>query len=191
MGPSRNFSYTILRVTLNNDAKYLVHRHLLSLENRLDIQLGNDLKIRHIRLLSFVIDTTDQQDKDVHVTFTLVDNPPISSDSLRESFSFELIRQINDGNFHVRDNDGAFDLQARPNSLRTLLLYLLSAENHTNYFNETFIVYHNVTQTIIKLCIKLVNKHTGPRIDGFYCVRFDYCISCRHFYNNKKIDSNY
>ncbi|CAF0865652.1 unnamed protein product [Rotaria sordida] len=176
LGPSHNFNYAILRMTLNNDAKYPIHQHLLSLEYHLHIQLANDLKIRHIRLSSFVIDTThdttNQQDKDVYVTFTLLDNPPISSNSLRELSSLELIRQlarqINDGNFYVRDNDGAFDLQARPNSLRTLVFYLLPSENHTNYFNETAFIYHNVTQTIIKQREKLVYQHTGSKITALW-----------------------
>ncbi|CAF2123479.1 unnamed protein product [Rotaria magnacalcarata] len=176
LGPSNNYNYAILRMTLNNDDKYPVHQYLLSLQNRVHMQLADDLKIRHVRLSSFVIDatrdTTDQQDKDVYITFTLLDNPPASSDSLKESSSLELIRklarQINDGDFHVRDADGAFDLKARPNSLRTLVLYLLPSENHTNYFNETVFVYQNVTQTIIKQRQKLVYKSTGPQIAALW-----------------------
>jgi hypothetical protein len=176
LGPTRHFNYAVLRMTLNNDAKYPVHRHLLSLENRLHIQLANDLKIRHIRLSSFVIDTTrdttDQRDKDVSVTFTLLDNPPILSTSLKEPSSLELIRrlatQINDGKFHIRDNDGAYDLQARPNSLRTLVLYLLPSENHTNYFNETIFVYHNITQIVYQEREKLIHRHTGPLIAALW-----------------------
>jgi hypothetical protein len=163
-------------MTLDNDAKYPVHRHLLSLENRLHIQLANDLKIRHIRVSSFVIDTTrdttDQRDKDVSVTFTLLDNPPILSTYLKEPSSLELIRrlakQINDGKFHIRDNDGAYDLQARPNSLRTLVLYLLPSENHTNYFNETIFVYHNITQIVYQEREKLIHIHTGPLIAALW-----------------------
>ncbi|CAF4695938.1 unnamed protein product, partial [Rotaria magnacalcarata] len=68
----------------------------------------------------------------------------------------------------VRDADGAFDLKARPNSLRTLVLYLLPSENHTNYFNETVFVYQNVTQTIIKQRQKLVYKSTGPQIAALW-----------------------
>ncbi|CAF0936927.1 unnamed protein product [Rotaria sp. Silwood1] len=176
LGPSHNFNYAILRMILNNDAKYPVHQHLLSLENHLHIQLANDLKIRHIRLSSFVIDTTrdttNQQDQDVYVTFILLDNPPVSSISHKELSLLELIRQlarqINDGNFYVRDNDGAFDLQARPNSLRILVLSLLPSENYTNYFNETIFIYHNVTQTIIKQNEKLVYKYTGARIAALW-----------------------
>lgn len=168
LGPSHHFNYAVLRLTLNNDIKHPVHRYLLSLENHLHIQLANDLQIRHIRLSSFVIDINNQQDKDVYVTFTLLDNPLISTTSLNERSSLELIRQlarqINDGKFHVRINDGAFNLQARPNSLRTLVLYLLPSENHTNYFNETVFVYHNVTQTIIKQRQQLVYKHIGSQI---------------------------
>lgn len=172
LGPSHNYNYAILRMTLNNDAKYPVHQHLLTLQNRLHMQLANDLRIRHTRLSSFVIDTTDQRDKDVYVTFTLLDNPPVSSSSFQESSSLELIRhlarQINNGNFYVRDDDGAFDLQARPNSLRTLVLYLLPSENHTNYFNETVFVYHNVTQTVVKLQQKIVYRSTGPQIAALW-----------------------
>jgi len=155
-------------MTLNNDDKHPIHRYLLSLENDLHIQLAKDLKIRPIRLSSFVIDITNQQDKDIYVTFTLLDNPSISLNSFNELSSIELIRQlstqINNGKFHVRINDGAFDLQARPNSLRTLVLYLLPSENHTNYFNETIFVYHNVTQTVIKQHEQLVYKYTGSQI---------------------------
>jgi hypothetical protein len=176
LGPSHNYNYAILRLTLNNDAKYPVHRHLLSLQNRLHIQIATDLRIRHIRLSSFVIDTTrdttNQQDKDVYVTFTLLDNPPVPSNSLREPTSLELIRrlarQINDGLFHVQDIDGGFDLQARPNTLRTLVLYLLPSENHTNFFNETVFVYHNVTKTVINQRVKVVTKTTGPQIAALW-----------------------
>jgi hypothetical protein len=172
LGPSHSFNYAILRMTLNNDAKYPVHEHLLSLQNRLHLQLAIDLHIRHVRLSSFVIDATrdtaDQQDKNVHVTFTLLDNPPASSSSLSEPSSLELIRKlakhINDGQFHVRDNDGAFDLQARPNTLRTLVLYLLPSENHTNYFNQTVFVYHDVTTNVTSRTENLVTKYTGPQI---------------------------
>jgi hypothetical protein len=155
-------------MTFNNDDKHPIHRYLLSFENDLHIQLANNLKIRHIRLSSFVIDIINQQDKDIYVTFTLLDNPSISLNSFNEPSSIELIRQlarkINDGKFYVRINDGAFHLQARPNSLRTLVFYLLPSENHTNYFNETVFVYHNVTQTIIKQYEKLVYKRTGSQI---------------------------
>jgi hypothetical protein len=176
LGPSHNYNYAILRLTLNNDANYPVHRHLLSLENRLHIQVANDLRIRHIRLSSFIIDTTrdttEQEDKDVYVTFTLLDNPPTLFNSIQEPSSLELIRRlarhINDGMFHVRDNDGGFDLQARPNSLRTLVLYLLPSQNHTNYFNQTIFVYHNVTQTIINQREKIVKKNTGPEIAALW-----------------------
>ncbi len=172
LGPTHHFNYAILRLTLNNDAKHPVHRYLLSLENNLHIQLANNFKIRYIRLSSFVIDITNQQYKDIYVTFTLLDNPPISSNSFNELSSLELIRQlarqINDGKFYVRINDGAFDLQARPNSLRTLVFYLLPSENHTNYFNETVFVYHNVTQTIITKREKLVYKHTGSQIAALW-----------------------
>jgi hypothetical protein len=168
LGPSHHFNYAVLRITLNNDAKHPIHRYLLSLENHLHLQLANDLQIRHIRLSSFVIDTTNQQDKDVDVTFTLLDNPILSSNSFNEPSSFELIRQlarqINDGKFSVRVNDGAFDLQARPNSLRTLVFYLLPSENRTNYFNQTVFVYNNVTQTIMTQRQKLIYKHTGAHI---------------------------
>lgn len=176
LGPSHQFNYAILRMTLNNDAKYPVHQHLLSLENRLHMQLANDLHIRHIRLSSFAIDmtrdTTDQHDKDIYVTFTLLDNPPVSNELLKEPPSLQLIRQlaqqINEGKFHVRDNDGGYDLQARPNSLRTLVLYLLPSENHTSYFNETIFVYHNVTHTIYRQREKIVHRHTGPLIAAFW-----------------------
>jgi hypothetical protein len=168
LGPSHHFNYAILRFILNNDAKHPVHRYLLSLENRLHLQLANDLQIRHIRLSSFVIDTIDQQDKDIYVTFTLLDNPIGRLNSFNEPSSLELIRklarQINDGKFHVRVDDGAFDLQARSDSLRTLVLYLLPTENHTNYFNETVFVYQNVTQTIIKQRQISIYKHIGPQI---------------------------
>jgi hypothetical protein len=172
LGPSQNYNYAILRLTLNNDDKHPVNRHLLSLQNRLHIQIANDLQIRHIRLSSFIIDITNQQDQDVHVTFTLLDNPPVSSNSRREPSSLELIRQlsqqINDGKFHIRDNDGGFDLQARPHSLRSLVLYLLPSENHTNFFNQTIFVYHNITQTVINQTQKLVEQHTGPQIAALW-----------------------
>ncbi|UJR27450.1 hypothetical protein I4U23_008739 [Adineta vaga] len=176
LGPSHQFNYAILRLILNNDAKYPVYQHLLSLENRLHIQLANDLQIRHIRLSSFVIDITrdtmDQQDKDVYVTFTLLDNPPVSKELLKEPSSLELIRrlaqQINAGKFHVRDNDGGYDLQARPNSLQTLALYLLPSENHTNYFNETTFVYHNITKTVYRQRQKIVHRRTGPLIAALW-----------------------
>jgi len=172
LGPSHHFNYAVLRLTLNNDIKHPVHRYLLSLENHLHIQSANDLQIRHIRLSSFVIDINNQQDKDVYVTFTLLDNPLISTTSLNERSSLELIRQlvrqINDGKFHVRINDGAFNLQARPNSLRTLVLYLLPSENHTNYFNETIFVYHNITQIVYQEREKLIHRHTGPLIAAFW-----------------------
>lgn len=165
LGPSRHFNYAVLRMILNNDRKYPIHRYLLSLENDLHIQLSNDLKIRHIRLSSFVIDITKQEEKDISVTFTLLDNPP---DTFNELSSIELIRQlarqINSGQFFVRINDGAFDLQARPNSLQTLVFYLLPSENHTNYFNQTVFIYQNVTQTIITQREKLIYKHTGSHI---------------------------
>jgi hypothetical protein len=169
LGPSQNYNYAILRLTFNNDLKHPVYRHLLSLQNRLHSQIANDLHIRHIRLSSFVIDITNQQDQDVHVTFTLLDNPPISSKSRREPSSLELIRQlsqqINDGKLNIRDNDGAFDLQARPHSLRTLVLYLLPSENPTN---QTIFIYHNVTQTVINQHQKLVTQHTGAHIAALW-----------------------
>jgi hypothetical protein len=169
LGPSHHFNYAILRFTLNNDAKHPIHQYLLSLENQIHIQLANDLQIRHIRLSSFVIDINHQQNQDVYVTFTLLDNPIIRlSNFLHERSSLELIRQltrqINDGNFYVRIDDGGFDLQARAESLRTLVLYLLPSENHTNYLNETVFVYENVTQTIITQRQKFVYKHIGPHI---------------------------
>ncbi|CAF1012115.1 unnamed protein product [Adineta ricciae] len=176
LGPSHQFNYAILRMTLNNDAEHPVHQHLLSLENRLHMQLASDLRIRHIRLSSFAIDmtrdTTDQHNKDVYVTFTLLDNPPVSNELLKEPPSLQVIRQlaqqINEGKFYVRDNDGGYDLQARPNSLRTLVLYLLPSENHTSYFNETIFVYHNVTNTIYRQREKIVHRHTGPLIAAFW-----------------------
>ncbi len=143
--------------------KHPVHRYLLLLKNQLHLQLANDLQIRHIRLSSFVI---DEQDKDIYVTFTLLDNPLGRSNAFNEPPSFELIRQlakqINDGKFHVRIDDGAFDLQTRSDSLRTLVLYLLPTENHTNYFNETVFVYQNVTQKIMKQRQIFIYKHIGP-----------------------------
>lgn len=165
LGPSHHLNYAVLRLTLNNDAQYPIHQYLLSLENDIHIQLANDLKIRHIRLSSFVIDITEEEKNDVYVTFTLLDNPP---NTFNELSSLELIRQlaqqINDGNFFVRINYGDYDLQARPNSLRTLVLYLLPTENHTNYFNQTIFIYQNITQTIITEHEKIIYKHTGSNI---------------------------
>ncbi|CAF3626372.1 unnamed protein product [Rotaria sp. Silwood1] len=166
LGPSHGFNYAILRMTLNNDAKHPVERHLLSLQYRLHLQLAVDLGIRHIRLSSIIIDTirnsTDNQSKDVYVTFTLLDNPPISKTRLKEPSSLELIKtlalQINRGDFRVRDDDGGYELKARSNSLRTLVLYLLPHENHTAVLNS------NITQTMVKRRTVIVEKHTGSFI---------------------------
>ncbi|CAF0920246.1 unnamed protein product [Adineta steineri] len=176
LGPSQGFNYAILRMTLNNDEKYPVHKQLLSLERHVHIQLANDLKIRHIRLSSFVIDitrdTTDHQDKDIYVTFTLLENPPGVSNSLKEPSLIELIRQlakqINDGHFHIQEDDGPYDLYARPNSLQTLVLYLSPSETNINYSNETIFVYHNITQIVYKQRQKIVLKRTGPLIAALW-----------------------
>jgi len=84
LGPTHHLNYAVLRMTLNNDDKHPIHRYLLSLENDLHIQLANDLKIRPIRLSSFVIDIINQQDNEIYVTFTLLDNPSISSNSFNK-----------------------------------------------------------------------------------------------------------
>lgn len=147
-------------MTLNNDAKHPVHRYLLSLEHQLHLQLANDLQIRHLRLSAFEIDITDD---DVYATFTLIDNPTGTSDSLDEPSLFELIRQlmsqINRGKFHVLVQDGAFDLHARRDSLQILVLYLPPSENQVDDFNGSTNAYKNATQREI-----VVYKHIGWRI---------------------------
>ena len=165
LGPSNNFNYAILRLTLNNDARHPVHRHLLSLENRLHMQLASDLKVRHLRFSSFVIDTTrnttNQEDRNVHVTFTLLENPPMSVNTSKEPTSLELIRQLavqmNEGKFYVRDEQGAYQLQARPFSLRILAPYLLPKRNQTD-----------VVETVVRQQQKIVNRNTGPLITAMW-----------------------
>jgi hypothetical protein len=165
LGPSNGFNYAVLRLTLDNDARHPVHRHLLSLENRLHMQLASDLKVRHLRLSSFVIDTTrdttDGEDRNVYVTFTLLENPQMSANTSKEPSSLELIRQlvmqINDGKFHVRDDQGAYQLQARPFSLRILAPYLLPTRNQTNIVNQ-----------VVKQQQKIVKRNTGPLITALW-----------------------
>lgn len=160
LGPSYRLNHAILRLTLNNDAKHPVHRYLLSLEHQLHLQLASDLRIRHLRLSSFEIDITGD---DVYVTFTLIDNPTGTSDSLDEPSLFELIRQlmsqINRGKLHVLIEDAAFDLHARRDSLQILVLYLSPSENQINDFNGSTNADENATQRQV-----LVYKHIGWRI---------------------------
>lgn len=165
LGPSNGFYYAVLRLTLDNDAGHPVHRHLLSLENRLHMQLATDLKVRHLRFSSFVIDTTrdttDQEDRNVHVTFTLLENPLTSTNTSREPSSLTLIRQlvmqIDDGKFRVRDEEGAYQVRARPFSLRILAPYLLPTRNQTNIVDQ-----------VIKYQQKIVKRNTGPMITAMW-----------------------
>ena len=176
LGPRHNFNYAILRLTLNNDAKMPIYRHLLSLERQLHRQIASDLNIRHVRLSSFIVDTTrdttNQQDKDVVVTFTLLDNPPSALHSARELSLIECIerlaRLVNGGQFRVRDTHGAYELEARPNTVQTLGLYFLPLINQTNYVNRTVEIEQNVTQTVIRKTQKLVYQHTGPKIAALW-----------------------
>jgi hypothetical protein len=80
------------------------------------------------------------------MTFTLLDNSSVLSNYLNEPTSLELIRRL----------DGQIMMEVLIYKLdhHTIVLYL---ENHTNYFNETVFVYHNVTQTDIDQRVKLVN----------------------------------
>ena len=160
LGSSYHLNYAILRLTLNNDAKHPVHRFLLALENELHLRLASDLQVRHLRLSSFEIDSIDQN---VYATFTLIDNPIGFSKSLDEPSLFELIRQlarqINDGRFYVRVEDGAFDLRARRDSLRILVLFLSPSQNQTDDFIGMANIHENTTQREI-----LIYKHIGWRI---------------------------
>lgn len=161
---------------MNNDNLQPVHRHLFSLQRRLHLQLAADLKIRHLRLTSFTIDTTrdttNGENKNVYVTFTLLENPPIANESRKEPPSIQLMQQlsnqINDGKFSVRDEDGAYELTARPYSLQSLALYLSPSDNQTYYVNRTVIVYENVTQTTIRQRPTIINRNTGPQITALW-----------------------
>lgn len=176
LGPSHQFNYAVLRFTLNNDKQVPIHRHLFSLQSRLHLQLATELKIRHLRLTSFTIDTTRDQtegaNRNVWVTFTLLDNPPMSNQSIREPSSIELIQQlstmINDERLTIRDEDGSFELTARPSSLQSLVLYLSPSSNQTYYINQTIIIYENVTQTSIKQRPTIITQSTGPQIIAFW-----------------------
>ena len=176
LGPRHNFNYAILRLILNNDARMPIYEHLLSLERQLHRQIAGDLNIRHVRLSSFIVETTrvaaDQQGNDVVVTFTLLDNPPSALQSARELSLVECIerlnRLVNVGQFRVRDTHGAYELKARPDTVQTLGLYFLPSVNQTNYVNRTIEIEQNVTQTVIRRTQKLVYQHVGPKIAALW-----------------------
>ena len=176
LGPSHQFNYAVLRFTLNNDQQYAIHRHLFSLQSRLHLQLAADLKIRHLRLTSFTIDTTRDRtggaNQNVSITFTLLDNPPMSNPSSREPSWIELIQQlsnlINEEKLTIRDEDGAYELTARPYSLQTLVLFLSPSNNQTYYVNQTVIIYENVTQTTIQQRSTIINQSSGSQITAFW-----------------------
>jgi hypothetical protein len=68
-----------------------------------------------------------------------------------------LARQINDEEFYVPDNDGALDLQAQRDSLRTLNYIWLPSENHINYFTQAARVYGCVKHIVIKVVFTVVS----------------------------------
>lgn len=176
LGPNHNFNYAIVRFTLNNDGLFPVHQFITSLERRIHLQLANDLKVRHLRFSSFRVDTSrdvmDGDNRNVHVTFTVLDNPPSPSNRFNEDSLLTLIQklsnQIDEGSFQVRDEYGGYQLQARPFSLQTLVLYLVPSEQNLIYRNQTYVVYQNVSETVTQRIQKTVSQTTGPKIAALW-----------------------